>query len=803
MIERAASTASTTHKRTLSKPAVTTESGNGITRGGTNTSSVIPLFIRNCRLLNLDRLSDWPAVTPAILAQDARSRIRCAEWCLYQLFRRYDSATTQDKLQPFFPPLEPLQSINLRAALFRCLNELKKDGVLGKDTVLRKSMLDDCQGDKFWELCLSFSGLVLRRVTVENKNRLSYEKPFAEKIGTRKNLNTRQRDSMLPLAIAHKAALAKVLTEKERKRQTYNRLFGALADKEADLRVRKMDVLELAGSKRRRSPDGNVAQEVLDKKWVGTDDVRDALQNGHVVASDDNLLTKTFNVVWEDNKQNNLYRIDPAENGLLSDLEDRTRQQKRRLQRWQSFHEKLLSCRIQPTNNGEAETAAKSPQLRFDKHHNLTLRDIADNTHTPAPIRHKKHVSAAKYDEILNAMRDELRKRSANDPTSPTKPVQRVRRPSPKRKSISVDTSVRPSSEYHQRSNSQTSVPIRTMFGKRMTSRSRSYQQPKVINQREPIPLKSEIFSPLKTDRAGSSSPSPRTSFVASPIDDEDQALVGVPQRYRQGSDASGIGPASSTTPSRASSGRNSPRVPSRLSISESSSDSSAVEPTQHQTFSSRNLEGMGRIARPSLTDRTRMSMAFKSLESNELNTAMCTTGNEIMNDNNEKNDKNALRIDSHIASDETVTTLSTLEAKPTLNLQERTRQSISLAPQCSAQPKKASHSRSRTSQIFPVNQFETPEKQQPRRSTITQLGVGAVAPAGALRENRDITPREKLFEEDVEYSSVFKARPKLARSPKLSPFPDSGHGSVESEGLNHVGSADDDIAMSSPLTGR
>ncbi|KAI5366372.1 Putative HAUS augmin-like complex subunit 6 [Septoria linicola] len=788
-----ANSTTSTHKRTISKTIHGLNTTHqDLARGSTiaNSHHVISLFIRNCRLLNLDRLPDWPSVTPSNLAQDARSRIRCAEWCLFQLFRRYDSATTQEKLQPFFPPLEPLQSINLRAALYRCLNELKKDGVLGRETVLRKSMLDDCQGDKFWELCLSFSGLVLRRVTVENKNRLSYEKPFAEKVGTRKNLNTRQRDSMLPLAIAHKAALANVLTEKERKKQTFDKLFDTFADKEADLRLRKVQVQEQAGSKRRRSPEGNAIQDVLEKTWVGSEDVRNALQNGDAAAGGDSLLTKSFNAVWEDNKANRLFTTDSADTGVLEDLENRTRQQKRRLQRWQSLHEKLLNSKVSTTK--DTEVAAKSTQLRFDKHQNLTLRDMADNGRSHTPVRHKKQLSAAKYDDILNAMRDELRKKSANDLTSPTKPVQRVKRPEFKRQSISVDTTVRPSPEPHQRSNSQTSVPLRNMFGKRVSSRSRSYQQPKVINQREPIPFKAEIFSPLKTDRGGSASPSPRASLIASPVQEspiEDELETNVPQRQRQGSDT---GVLASATPSRASSGRNSPLVPSRLSISESSSDSPTDLPSNH-FLTSRNLDGAARTIRPSLADRTRMSMAFKS---SELNDVSNTTTRHDPTNNEDNENENGARCDTLIASDETVTMLSSFQsAKPVLNLQERTRQSISLAP--THPPKKASHARSRTSQIYPVNQFETPEKPQPRRSTVTQFGREYLP----REQHRDITPQEKLFEEDVEYTSIFKARPKLARSPKLSPFPDSGHGSMESG--NDVSFADDDIALDSPLKGR
>jgi hypothetical protein len=39
-----------------------------------------------------------------------------------------------------------------------------------------------------------------------------------------------------------------------------------------------------------------------------------------------------------------------------------------------------------------------------------------------------------------------------------------------------------------------------------------------------------------------------------------------------------------------------------------------------------------------------------------------------------------------------------------------------------------------------------------------------------SLGGTRDTTPRDKLFEQDAEYASVFKSRPKIAMSPVLSP---------------------------------
>ena len=186
----------TTHKRTKSAPRVPS---------GPNPAS---LFLTNLHLLNLDTLADWPSITPSTFSNvDARARIKAAEWSLYQLFRISDPATTAEKLQPFFPPLEPLQSINLRAALYRCLDGLKKNGILGRDVVLRKTMLDECAGDKFWEVCVAFSAIVVRKKMVSKRGKSGLGRPVAQALGTAQSLGKVDKDVMVPLMVAHRVSL--------------------------------------------------------------------------------------------------------------------------------------------------------------------------------------------------------------------------------------------------------------------------------------------------------------------------------------------------------------------------------------------------------------------------------------------------------------------------------------------------------------------------------------------------------------------------------------------------------------------
>lgn len=95
-------------------------------------------------------------------------------------------------------------------------------------------------------------------------------------------------------------------------------------------------------------------------------------------------------------------------------------------------------------------------------------------------------------------------------------------------------------------------------------------------------------------------------------------------------------------------------------------------------------------------------------------------------------------------------------DSKP--SLAERTRQSISLLDRLSEVKTQTQKSRtSRVSQLFPVNQFETPRRSLTPRRALTPL-------------SGDSTPREQLFSDEADEASVFKSRVRIALSPLISP---------------------------------
>lgn len=738
------------HRRTKSTPRAAT------------WASLITLYITNLRLLNLDLLPDWPDITATTFSNvDARARIKASEWSLYQLFRLYDPALTSDRLQPFFPPLEPLQSINLRAALYRCLDGLKKNGVLGRETVLRKTMLDECSGDKFWEVCMVLSALVLRKVILEKKSKGGV-RPVAQRLGTAQGLGKRERDMLVPMAMAHKAALAKVLQEKQAVRERLAKLDAILEDKDSDLAKRKAELHERArgGRSQKQTDTLDVVSQHIRKGWTGDDALRDAIISGENGSSRDRALLGSTADFVSHAGESSVDGHAVAEAGALENIEQRARSQNLRLRRWQAMYDKLQASRPQNgAANGETATSG-SHDLQFNKHSDLTLDTVRAQRPTQLPPTPAKSSFATRYDDILTSLREDLRQAQGHRRTA-TMPVQYARKPS-----ITLDAVAgAQSSAAHQRQHSRSPSsaqrspgPFRPGLGRRVSSRSKSYQQPKVISQREPIPLKSEIFSPLKTTRRGSgssASTSRPTSLLPSPREEEAPVSASI-------DDA--LSALSSKRGSVTSEVDTAPKIDSAVSFGLGIDPSSPQDATiQHDAleFKKPSLPppSQARQApRPSLAERTRMSMAFTSNEDT----------------------RKVTRPPSPVSAPP-VPQASEKPEEITPSLADRTRQSISHFPRLPSTTSalerkpstKPSHARTRSSIVtssYPVNQFDTPPRKV-RRSSFgagDQLVVEEEPQNSAAR--RDITPRDKLFEADAEYDSVFKARPKIAVSPVLSP---------------------------------
>lgn len=132
-------------------------------------------------------------------------------------------------------------------------------------------------------------------------------------------------------------------------------------------------------------------------------------------------------------------------------------------------------------------------------------------------------------------------------------------------------------------------------------------------------------------------------------------------------------------------------------------------------------------------------------------------------------------------------------------SLADRTRQSISSSTPIARQ-RPAQHTRSRTS----IHQHPntTPRARRLSFDQLTPSREDDEDIEGSASK-RIFTPREQLFDEGVEYDSIFKSRPKVAHSPLMSPSA-AEYDDEDVEEFGMVGALrdlDDDVELgSSPL---
>ncbi|RAH65060.1 uncharacterized protein BO66DRAFT_359907 [Aspergillus aculeatinus CBS 121060] len=330
------------------------------------------VFVRNLRLLQLDTHRDWPNITLRSLAdtsQNQRQRLKLVEWALYQLVTIWDPDTARDKLRPFFPPLEPLQSVNLRAALFRVLSELKKQGDLGREIILRKSMLDDCRGEKFDELLASFSTAVLRKsLAASSDSRLQN---VAANLSMAQGLTLREYQLMLPLIIAHRASLNHIGSDYDRARDAQAKFSQLLDLKKRQLDERSTEQLPpISGD----DVDFDALAGELRANWHGREQWVDTLLHSGAQSTSDSFLDLPFESAWAKAKESSVNDLTAnTRPDLLVDLESRVVRQRARVQRWRQY-----SADIQKHNRVDSTSSQKTqPSMVFRDHQALTVASIS------------------------------------------------------------------------------------------------------------------------------------------------------------------------------------------------------------------------------------------------------------------------------------------------------------------------------------------------------------------------------------------------------------------------------------------
>lgn len=405
------------------------------------TVSHVSLFLTNLRLLDLDLHPDWPDInTHTFTAKDAaqgggqKKRIQCVEWALYHLFALWDPDEARNKLHPFFPPLDQVQSLNLRAALLRSLEQAKKNGVLGRDAVVRKTMLDECKGERLEEVLAVFSSAVLKKLVAEQQLNEKGYPALAQTLALENRGYSDERTELTALVLAHRVSLRRALHEKNEARRRFREFSELFGVKEKEL-SRRREEAEAA----RRSVEGKGATEgqkpdvarILRNNWTGNERWMEALLYGDSKAHTDGVLSAPFDRVWKRVQAGRLAELeDTSSPGLLEQLDSRVRGQQERLERWQDFRKRMFG-RDGPelvANKPEVQSK-KGIDLGFGAHEKLHLgRGSSKKIPAGKPAALDSH-----YKGLIDSLQSELARVSPATSRIPSffhrpQPVQRLPR---------------------------------------------------------------------------------------------------------------------------------------------------------------------------------------------------------------------------------------------------------------------------------------------------------------------------------------------------------------------------------------
>ncbi|PTB64908.1 hypothetical protein BBK36DRAFT_1170573 [Trichoderma citrinoviride] len=339
----------------------------------------LSLFLTNLKLLDLDQLPDWPDITAETFAasgttlQDQKRRVQCVEWALYQLFVIWDPEEAANKLKPFYPPADQLQSVNLRAALVRALEQAKKNGDLGRDTIIRKTMLDECKGERLEEVLAFFSTAVLKKVVSDSlAASRGYVTPVVELAFENKGYKS-EKSHLIALSMAHKASIRQLLQRKEAARARFQGFAKVLDDKEDDIIRRReaLEIKEMDGGGQAVSDNARAEmRRTVRHNWSGSEAWMEALLCGD--AKHGGLLATKFDRVWRRAQQGRLDELDTDDVGLLEQLDSRVKMQRDRLRKWDAFRRSTFGeTRSTPTKPRTSAAKTKGIDLGFSAHLDL------------------------------------------------------------------------------------------------------------------------------------------------------------------------------------------------------------------------------------------------------------------------------------------------------------------------------------------------------------------------------------------------------------------------------------------------
>lgn len=290
--------------------------------------------------------------------------------------------------------------MNLRAALLRCLDQAKKNGALGRDAILRKTMLDECKGERLEEVLAVFASAVLKKVVAEQQLDTGNFPSIAYSLALEKRGYTGERTELDALVLAHIISLRRKLDEKNAARLRYKN-FALVLDAKEEAIAGRIDCVKENGSNGKAASVSDQqckhVRRAVKNNWAGNERWMETLLHGDANARQDGLLSAPFDRVLRRARSDRLQELEDNSDGLLKQLDDRIRAQQKRLAKWKALKKDMFGDEeIKPSvDSGAKRGRQKGLDFGFETHESLQLgrlspHKFAKNTTTDLDMQYRE-----------------------------------------------------------------------------------------------------------------------------------------------------------------------------------------------------------------------------------------------------------------------------------------------------------------------------------------------------------------------------------------------------------------------------
>ncbi|KAK6531618.1 hypothetical protein TWF694_002798 [Orbilia ellipsospora] len=364
----------------------------------------VTLLLTNLRLLDLPVLSDL-AINEETFSL-GKNKSKAFEHIAHHIFDRYDPVESKSRFAGSWPIYEPAQSKIFRAAAINWLNDLKKTGALHNTAIIRKSMFDECHGERYEELLLSLSTMALKKVVERDHNEaLKNSKAFEEALTAQPDLET-----TTVLNLAYQTSLKNILQRRFVDKKKWFLASRRLEERDQSVSDREQ-ATELARESRvKLNTKEKDITSIWEKNWVGDQSVYRLLLPDRDSSSEQELWS---NAAFQQLLKTGSFGKPSSTNDtstVLGDLETALKVHENRLLRWAEYSDRFLRERSGSKKLSSVKKVSFAADvgggfgIGFNKHQNLhaSAFSLQEGAQLPIPSTEDE------YGKLFNSMRKEL-----------------------------------------------------------------------------------------------------------------------------------------------------------------------------------------------------------------------------------------------------------------------------------------------------------------------------------------------------------------------------------------------------------